>query len=136
MACLDTTYLVDVMGRNGRKRQEAALRAAALIRGRGDSIVTSLFSLAELYVGVELSAHPVRERQLVDDFIECFALLNFDDHAALHYARIQAWLQRRGMPIGQMDALIAAVASANGHSIITRNVKHFAEVPWITVETY
>jgi predicted nucleic acid-binding protein len=35
-----------------------------------------------------------------------------------------------------MDVLIAAVAMANGQELITRNPRHFADIPGLVVATY
>jgi predicted nucleic acid-binding protein len=35
-----------------------------------------------------------------------------------------------------MDVLIAATAMVHGHSLITRNVRHFRHIPHLLVEDY
>ena len=64
------------------------------------------------------------------------AVLDFDDSAARLFAGIAAELRRKGRPAGDMDVLIAATAMAGGHSLVTRNTAHFADIPHLTVETY
>jgi predicted nucleic acid-binding protein len=41
-----------------------------------------------------------------------------------------------GRPAGDMDTLIAAIALAHGQRLVTRNPKHFADVPGLIVESY
>lgn len=41
-----------------------------------------------------------------------------------------------GESIAELDALIAAVALANGQALVTRNRKHFERVPELEVIAY
>jgi len=52
-------------------------------------------------------------------------VLAFDTPAAFLAARIAAEAERAGMPMGQADAQIAAIASAHGFAIATRDVAPF-----------
>jgi tRNA(fMet)-specific endonuclease VapC len=54
----------------------------------------------------------------------------------LHYARVRAALQRIGRPIGTMDLMIAAHAVSEGATVITNNVRHFADVPGLKVQEW
>jgi predicted nucleic acid-binding protein len=38
--------------------------------------------------------------------------------------------------VGDMDVLIAAVAMANGHILVTRNINHFAQIPGLGLDSY
>jgi predicted nucleic acid-binding protein len=88
--------------------------------------------VAELRYGVErLPAS--RRRSELDTLIsnaedELFAnrILPFDRESAHELGRIVAKRAGMGRPILPMDALIAAVASANGMAIATRDVDDFA----------
>jgi predicted nucleic acid-binding protein len=53
-------------------------------------------------------------------------ILSFDSPAAACYARIAADRRRKGHPISQLDAQIAAIALAARAAIATRNVADFA----------
>ena len=52
------------------------------------------------------------------------------------FATIAAHLTRIGRPAGDMDTLIAAVALANDQTLITRNPRHFADIPGFPTESY
>lgn len=136
MACLDTTLLLDVYGKSGRR---VAVRAAALLadlQAREEQVVTTRLTIAELYVGLERSSNPAAEARLIEAICEEFEVLEFDDAAARHFGRVTAHLQRVGRPAGDMDVLIAATCLANGHTLATGNPKHFADIPGLTVEAY
>ena len=63
-------------------------------------------------------------------------ILPFDSGAARAYAGIAAARRRGGRPIAQADCQIAAIASACGMAVATRNVRHFENMgieilnPW------
>ena len=61
---------------------------------------------------------------------------SFDDAAADEYARIRAGLERRGLPIGGNDYIIAAIGVVNGLTLITHNVGEFSRVPGLTTEDW
>lgn len=44
-------------------------------------------------------------------------------------------LRRAGTPIGERDLMIAATALANGHDVLTANVREFERVPGLRVVT-
>ena len=75
-------------------------------------------------------------RRLVVEFAD--RLFGFDVKAAWPYGRMLAEARRAGRPMAMPDALIAAIAEANGCALATRNVKDFASTgldlvdPWHT----
>jgi predicted nucleic acid-binding protein len=62
-------------------------------------------------------------------FDEEFAgrVLAFDSAAARTFAEIAARRRRLGHPISELDAQIAAIASAHGAAVATRNIEDFAD---------
>ena len=60
-------------------------------------------------------------------FDEDFAgrILPFGTDGALFYSAVATERQRRGRPISQFDAQIAAIARATGAGLATRNVSDF-----------
>ena len=129
MAVLDTNILVDLM----RKRPgPTARRTIRLIRGilaDGGSLLTTRFNVAELYVGAMLSPDASGESQRIDELLAAMQILEFDDAAARAYGHIEASLRRAGRPVGDMDALIASIALSQGQSLVTRNTRHFTDIP-------
>jgi tRNA(fMet)-specific endonuclease VapC len=135
MACLDTSFLVDLQRRNTEFGRRAARRVVELA-ARGETLATTRLNAAELYLGVELARDRRRELDNVERILSDLDILPFDDNAAWLFARSTAHLRRIGRPAGDMDVLIAATAFANGHCLVTRNVSHFAAIPDLLVETY
>lgn len=52
-------------------------------------------------------------------------ILPFDTVAAQTYGRLRAQRERRGRPIKDMDAMIAAICLVHGATLSTRNVRDF-----------
>lgn len=70
------------------------------------------------------------------DFENRFQIRHFDDHAALHYGSIPAFLEEAGTPIGAMDLLIAAYARSVSITLVTNNIREFERVPGLSVERW
>jgi hypothetical protein len=72
-----------------------------------------------------------RQRQLIEraelmfDTFFGARILAFHLPAARAYGAVLKARQAKGLPIDEMDALLAATALANGASLATRNVAHF-----------
>lgn len=136
MACLDTTVFLDLMGRSGRANAAAAAAAVVQLRAAEQEIVTTRFTYAELYVGVERSRDPSAEAARVESALAEVPILEFGEAAALLFASQSAHLRRLGRPAGDLDVLIAATAMARGHALLTRNKRHFADIPGLDVRGY
>ncbi len=135
MACLDTTILIDLIGRvSARKRQ--AVRKIEELAEQGQRLTTTRFNVAELYVGLARSAHPKDDEEAIGTLLREFEVLEFNNAAARVFGSITGFLQQIGKPAGDMDVLIAATAMVHGHSLITRNTRHFRHIPHLLVEDY
>ena len=119
---LDSNILIKLaLGTGGE-----ALRARLASCDEGD-LVTSAVALAEVAYG-SMNAKPPPFEQL-RTLIEEVPVLDFDYKAALAYA---------GLPFkrASFDRLIAAQALSHGLTVVTDNVKHFADVPELAVENW
>jgi predicted nucleic acid-binding protein len=95
------------------------------------ALAVPTIAVAEMAFGIEKLVEGRRRdellqalRQLVVEFAD--RLFDFNVKAAWAYGRILAGAQRAGRPMMLPDALIAAIAQANGCALATRNVKDFA----------
>lgn len=136
MACLDTTFLIDLSRKSGSRRIRAREKLEELVIS-GECLTTTRFNVAELNVGVFRSGDMEKEKQAVLCLLENISILEFDDTAALIFARLTASFQEIGRPVGDMDVLIAATALAwNEPNLITRNPKHFTNIRGLIVQGY
>jgi predicted nucleic acid-binding protein len=135
MACLDTTILIDLIsGRSVQKRQ--AVRKIEELAERGQALTTTRFNVAELYLGLARSTRPKDDEEAIGTLLREFEVLEFNDAAARVFGSVTGLLQQIGKPAGDVDVLIAATAMVHGHSLITRNARHFRHIPHLTVEDY
>ena len=136
MALLDTTVFVDLGGRGGSKKKAEAQQILRQLLASGESLCTSRVNIAELYVGLEISDDPDHEQEAIDDYLTWTVVLELDDASARYFGRIRADLQKRGRLVGDLDILIAAIALAHNHPVITRNPAHFSSMPGVRVVSY
>jgi predicted nucleic acid-binding protein len=85
-----------------------------------------LFGLALLPTGHRRAGlENAAQQMLEEDFAN--RILAFNESAARQFAVIAATRRRLGRPISTLDAQIAAIASAQGASVATRNVVDFED---------
>lgn len=90
--------------------------------------------LAELRFGMECLDAGARKELLrtaierLENDLYRDQVLVFDKAAASAYARITAARRQSGRPMQQMDAMIAAIALANGATLATRNTRDFTDL--------
>jgi tRNA(fMet)-specific endonuclease VapC len=127
---LDTNpCIVYLRGRNPLLRNRVASHAPS-------DIVMCSVVLAELLHGTERSADPVKGRIEVSNFARPYGSLPFDDAAADEYALIRVDLERRGLPIGDNDMFIAAIARSNNLTLVTHNTAEFSRIPNLNIEDW
>jgi predicted nucleic acid-binding protein len=128
MIVLDTNVISEIMRPPGRR---APVVFAWLSAQSGDDLFTTALTTAELLAGVALLPDGRRKTELKQGVAQMAALfdnriLPFDHPAATHYADLRALRRRTGRPVGDFDAMIAAIARANRMAVATRNVEDFA----------
>ncbi len=127
---LDTDMCIHLI----RQRPQSALnRFAAYVPG---DIGVSAITVAELEYGARKSARPRRNRQALEQFLSPLEVAAFDRAATRTYGRLRTHLERRGLPIGALDTLIAAHALSADVSLVTSNEREFRRVPGLRVENW
>ena len=127
------TYLLDTNIISYWMRGDTKIIAQLKAHSPADMFMSSV-TLAEIYYGIEKSPVKKKERQTKIDLIcSQLDLLIFDKAAAIEYAKIRAYLERKGSIISERDVQIASIAKANKKSIITHNIREFNRVPDLRV---
>ncbi len=126
---LDTNICSYVLRRHP---PEAIDRLAALQR---DQLWISAIVASELRFGARKLGSP-RFAAAVESWLCGFILKPWPVEASHHYASMRAVLERAGTPVGNMDLLIAAHASAEDSVVITNNAREFHRIPGIAVEEW
>lgn len=90
---------------------------------------------AELAFGVAKS-DSARNRQALEMFLAPLIILPFDTAAVWVYGDLRANLERRGTPIGSLDAMIAAHALSQQALLISNNTREFSKVPDLQLDNW
>lgn len=69
-------------------------------------------------------------------FLARFAVLPIGGAESEQYGLLRSDLAKRGLPIGPNDLWIAAVALANGLTLVTHNTAEFSRVAGLTLEDW
>ncbi len=101
-----------------------------------DEMCISSITYAELMHGVEKSQDVERNRVAMALFLSPLSILEFDTYAAEEYGKIRADLEKKGMPIGPMDMLIAGHAKAEKLIVVTNNTREFKRVEGLQIEDW
>ncbi|MEX0704252.1 MAG: type II toxin-antitoxin system VapC family toxin [Planctomycetales bacterium] len=134
MALLDTTLLVDLMKEVKRRRPGPATAKLEDLERRDEVLRIAIFTIGELYIGVTKGRDSALERRAVENCLQLFEVVPFDESTARVFGTIVGDLERQGNVISDMDALIASVALEQDELLVTRNVKHFQRVAGLRVE--
>jgi predicted nucleic acid-binding protein len=125
MIVLDTNVLSEVM-----KPSPDITVAAWMARQIPAALFTTAVTEAEIRLGIEVLPAGRRKQGLETASQRIIALfdtriLPFDSTATQLFAQIVADRRRLGLPIGDLDAQIAAIARSRGMVLATRNVLDF-----------
>lgn len=105
-------------------------------RDRGERLTISSISLFELWFGVWKSARPEENSERLADFMSPLDVVLFDEADACRAGKIRAELERKGLPIGAYDYLIAAQALQRDLLLVTANVGEFSRVDGLRWEDW
>jgi tRNA(fMet)-specific endonuclease VapC len=98
-------------------------------------VAISVVTEAEFRFGVERRPEMPKLRIAVEEFLLRLEILPWDSEAARHYARLRAELEKKGMPMGNLDMMIAAQALASG-SVLVSGDRVFQRIKGLKVEDW
>jgi tRNA(fMet)-specific endonuclease VapC len=101
-----------------------------------DQIAIPSVVLYELNVGIAKSSSPQKRSQQLNDLCSWVKILDFGQAEASASAKIRADLEKKGLPIGHHDLLIAGTAIVQNGILITRNIKEFNRIPKLELENW
>ncbi len=99
-------------------------------------VAISTITLFELQYGAEKSQYPQRFKDALAKFLLPLNLINIDRSSAIEAAIIRAQLDKKGMPIGPYDLLIAGLARSQDMTLVTNNIKEFERVVSLHLENW
>jgi tRNA(fMet)-specific endonuclease VapC len=120
----DTDILIDFLHGQG-----AADRVALeLRRGLATTVVTAF----ELWAG---SIGSTKREKAVAALLGALEIITLDATAAKEAAHLRVALKKRGKTIGMADSLIAGICIEQSAILLTRNTKHFEDIPRLSLGT-
>ena len=118
-----------------RNNKDAAAKFRSFLDSNAE-ISTSSINIHELAKGANLSNNPQENLEKVYTLMQTMSILSFDVDSALISGKISALKEIKSKPIGQNDIFIAAVAISNNLKLVTRNKKHFENIPNLEIEEW
>ncbi len=131
MTCLDTDFIIDLL----RRKPDAETKLESLTSDE-NRLTTTPLNASELYKGAYNSSRPIEEAKRIRHLLETLDILEFSIAASETFGKLSSDLKKKGNDIGDFDLLIASIALTHGEALLTKNVKHFSNVPGLAVETY
>lgn len=130
MIGIDTTVIIDLF--KGVKEVKEKLQKLNL------PICATNLSYLELMFGLNFeNAKHKQEEYYYDEFFKSIVAFDLSAEACKKASEIFHNLQKKGITIDEMDCAIAAILQKNGvHTILTRNLKHFQNIPNLKAINY
>ncbi len=127
---LDTNMCIYIIKRHPEKVLKKFLTLSV-----GEVCISSI-TLAELMYGIHKSQYSKKNKAALQDFLLPLDIMPFNDEVTDHYGRIRTYLEKKGVPIGALDTMIAAHALSLGSILVTNNQKEFVRVPDLNIEDW
>jgi len=90
----------------------------------------------ELQVGIAKSNNPKKREKQLSTLLQQINIIEFGEQEAKASALIRASLEKKGIPIGPMDILIAGSAKAHNLTLVTHNTKEFIRVEGLMIKDW
>ena len=128
MKILDTDVCIEILRGNERvlERRQRAL----------DEVATTWITACELAYGAAKSRAAKKNQTLATEFLATLPVVGLDLPAAERFGRLKAELERGGNILADADLMIAAITLAQGASLVTGNLRHYARIAGLRVEDW
>jgi predicted nucleic acid-binding protein len=123
---VDSDYLVDGL---------VGIRGATTLLARlaGEGVGVSIVSFGEVFEGAFSDLDPQPRLARIRAFLARFELVDLSDPVMERFAQVRTDLRRQGLLIPDLDLLIAATALHHDLALVTRNRRHVARFPDLTL---
>ena len=99
-------------------------------------VAISTITLFELQYEIEKSQYRQRSQDALSKFLLPLNLIKLDRSAAIEAATIRAQLEKKGMPIGPYDLLIAGLSKSREMILVSNNIKEFERIVGLHLENW
>lgn len=129
MYCLDTNSLIYFFKNMGQVAEN-------LLAKSPKDIGVPAIVVYELEVGIAKSNNPKKRKAQLNALLSQIEVLPFGHKEAEIAAKIRAFLEQQGTPIGAYDTLIAATALSHKATLVTHNTSEFKRVKNLEIEDW
>jgi tRNA(fMet)-specific endonuclease VapC len=91
---------------------------------------------AELLFGAEKSKKRKENLEKIYEFLLPFQIQGFSNPETEIYASVRNNLEKKGIPIGPNDIIIASIVLSNDGTLVTHNTKEFNRIDGLLVEDW
>lgn len=99
-------------------------------------VAISIITLFELEYGIEKSNHAKRSKKALSKFLSPLTLIGLDRDAVSEAASMRARLEKKGMPIGPYDILIAGIAKSRNMTLVTNNTRELERIDNLKLDNW
>ncbi|MEM2585092.1 MAG: type II toxin-antitoxin system VapC family toxin [Thermoproteota archaeon] len=131
MVCLDTSFIIALI----RRDPEAEKKLEEYMKNNA-RISTTYISACELFKGAYRSKRKDIEVTKVREILSRLEILDFSINACERYGKLVNDLERKGMPIDDLDAIIASLALTHSEPLVTADKEHFERISGLIVESW
>ncbi len=96
----------------------------------------SSLSLCELYKGAFLSSNPEAEQENIFKLLMNTEFIPLDKKACMIFGKNNALLSKIGKLTQEIDLMISSIAISRDLILVTRNRKHFENIPDLKLENW
>ena len=72
----------------------------------------------------------------MEKFLTPIEIIDYGFEASVEYGKIRAELEKKGIPIGPLDMLIASHAKSLDVVLVTNNMKEFESIAGLKIENW
>lgn len=100
-----------------------------------EKLAVAAITVSELWHGVEraIGKRRIKRRRIIRTILKRLPVFSFTERTAYMYAKLWAYLEAKGMMIGNHDLIVAATAREKDYAVATFNKKHFSKVPGLKI---
>ncbi len=100
------------------------------------NIAITFITECELIYGAYKSDRVEHNLKVVEELRKKLMIIHSSDNVALYYGKLKAELEKKGIPLDDVDLLIASITLANNAILVTNNTKHFRRVKELKIENW
>ena len=128
MKVLDTDVCIEILRGN--------LRVLERRHASTDRVATTWITACELAYGAANSRYPDRNKTLVTEFLSTLPILDFSLPSSQLFGHHKARLRRSGASVADADLMIAAIALAQGATLVAGNTRHYDRFEGLPLEDW